>query len=83
MQKKLFWIVSVGFDTTDQISCIRQREFNETVHQLFIDVKKAYDSVRREARVRRQRLPMFQGKELKTVFGPKSKSQTMLRIIQN
>jgi hypothetical protein len=39
--------------TTDQIFCIRQilekkREYNETVHQLFIDFKKAYDSVRRE-----------------------------------
>jgi hypothetical protein len=33
--------------------CIRQIlekkwEYNETVHQLFIDFKKAYDSVRRE-----------------------------------
>jgi hypothetical protein len=33
--------------------CIRQIlekkwEYNETVHQLFIDLKKAYDSVRRE-----------------------------------
>jgi hypothetical protein len=39
--------------TTDQIFCIRQIlekkwEFNETVHQLFVDFKKAYDSVRRE-----------------------------------
>jgi hypothetical protein len=39
--------------TTDQILCIRQIlekkwEFNETVHQLFIDFKKAYESVRRE-----------------------------------
>jgi sorting nexin-29 len=39
--------------TTDQIFCIRQIlekiwEYNETVHQLFIDYKKAYDSVRRE-----------------------------------
>jgi hypothetical protein len=39
--------------TTDQIFCIRQIlekkwEYNETVHQLFIDFKKAYDSVRRE-----------------------------------
>jgi hypothetical protein len=35
--------------TTDQILCIRQiLEYNETVHQLFIDFKKAYDSVRRE-----------------------------------
>ena len=40
--------------TTDQIFCIRQIlekkwEHNEAVHQLFIDFKKAYDSVRREA----------------------------------
>jgi hypothetical protein len=39
--------------TTDQIFCIRQIlekkwEYNETVHQLFIDFTKAYDSVRRE-----------------------------------
>jgi hypothetical protein len=39
--------------TTDQIFCIhqileRKWEYNETVHQLFIDFKKAYDSVRRE-----------------------------------
>jgi sorting nexin-29 len=39
--------------TTSQIFCIRQIpekkwEYNETVHQLFIDFKKAYDSVRRE-----------------------------------
>jgi hypothetical protein len=38
---------------TDQIFCIRQLlekkwEYNETVHQLFIDVKNAYDSVRKE-----------------------------------
>jgi hypothetical protein len=40
--------------TTDQIFYIRQilekkREYNSTVHQLFIDSKKAYCSVRREA----------------------------------
>jgi hypothetical protein len=39
--------------TTDQIFYIRQIlekkwEYNETVHKLFIDFKKAYDSVRRE-----------------------------------
>ena len=39
--------------TTDRIFCIRQIlekkwEFNEEVNQLFIDFKKAYDSVRRE-----------------------------------
>ena len=39
--------------TAEHILCIRQilekkREYNEEVHQLFIDFKKAYDSVRRE-----------------------------------
>jgi len=39
--------------TTDHILCIRQIldkkwEYSETVHQLFIDLKKAYDSVRKE-----------------------------------
>jgi hypothetical protein len=39
--------------TTDQIFCIRQIlekkwEYNETVHQLFVDFKKAYDSIMRE-----------------------------------
>ena len=39
--------------TTDHIFCIRQIpqkkwEYNEAVHQLFIDFKKAYDSIRRE-----------------------------------
>jgi hypothetical protein len=46
----------VGFDvtsTTDQILCIRQTlerkcEYIKTVHQLLIDFKKAYDSVRKE-----------------------------------
>jgi hypothetical protein len=42
-----------NIQTTDQIFCIRQTlgkklEYNETVHQLFVDFKKAYDSVRRE-----------------------------------
>jgi len=39
--------------TTDHIFCIRQIlekkwEYNEAVHRLLIDFKKAYDSVRRE-----------------------------------
>jgi uncharacterized protein (DUF302 family) len=39
--------------TTDQIFCIYQTlekkwEYSETVHQLFTDFKKAYDSVMRE-----------------------------------
>jgi hypothetical protein len=50
-------IISVGFDITDQL-LIRFSAFarygrkkwekNEKVHQLFIDFKKAYDSVRKE-----------------------------------
>jgi hypothetical protein len=47
----------VGFDVTGQLLiiffCIRQIlekkwEYNETVHQLVVDFKKAYVSVRRE-----------------------------------
>jgi sorting nexin-29 len=46
----------VGFDVTDQLLirfCIRQIlekqwEYNGTLYQLFVDFKKAYDSVRRE-----------------------------------
>jgi hypothetical protein len=39
--------------TTDQIFCIchilgKKWEYNETVHQLFVDFMKAYNSVRRE-----------------------------------
>jgi hypothetical protein len=53
----LLGTISVDFDVTDQLlirfsSFIRywekKWEYNETVHQLFIDFKKAYDSVRRE-----------------------------------
>jgi hypothetical protein len=54
---KLLRIIIVGFDVTnkfaDQIfAFFRYRrnkwEYNERVHQLFVDFKKAYDSVRRE-----------------------------------
>jgi hypothetical protein len=46
----------IGFQhnrSTDEIFCIHQMlkkkwDYNETVHQLLIDFKKAYDSVRRE-----------------------------------
>jgi hypothetical protein len=53
---KLFCIIKVDVDVnrtaTDQIFYIRQIlewVYNGTVHHLFIDFKKAYDSVRREA----------------------------------
>jgi hypothetical protein len=47
----------VGFDNrinADHISCnhqilVKKWEYNETVHQLFIDITKAYDSLGREA----------------------------------
>jgi hypothetical protein len=53
---KLLGIISVGFQITDQllISFLihqileKKWEYNETVHQLLIDYKKTYDSVRRE-----------------------------------
>jgi hypothetical protein len=53
MQRILLEIISVDFDVIDHIFCIHQIleekwEYSETVHQLFIDFKEAYDSVRRE-----------------------------------
>ena len=57
MRRKLSGIINVVFNATDRLliiySCIRQIlekkwEYSEEVHQLFIDFKKAYDSVRRE-----------------------------------
>jgi hypothetical protein len=54
---KLLGIISVGSDITDQLlirfsAFIRywrkKWEYSKTVHQLFIDFKKAYDSVRKE-----------------------------------
>jgi hypothetical protein len=44
-------LIRLSASTTAQIICIRQIlkkkwEYNETVHQLFIDFKKAYDSVK-------------------------------------
>jgi hypothetical protein len=53
---KLFGTISVDFEVTlitGQIFCIHQvlekkLEYNKTVHQLFLDLKKAYDSVRGE-----------------------------------
>jgi len=55
--KKIIGDHQCGFrrnrSTIDHIFCIRQIldkkwEYNEEVHQLFIDIKKAYDLVRRE-----------------------------------
>jgi hypothetical protein len=52
------WFINIDFDTKGQlliIHCVsikylwKKWEHNEAVHQLFIDFKKAYDSVRREA----------------------------------
>jgi hypothetical protein len=54
MQRKLLGIFSKrNPSTTDHIFCIRQVlqkkwEYNEAMHQLFVNFNKAYDSVRRE-----------------------------------
>jgi hypothetical protein len=55
VQIKLFGITIVGFDAIDQllICCTPQIlkkkwKYNRAVQQLFIDFKKAYDSVRRK-----------------------------------
>jgi hypothetical protein len=56
MLKKSLRIVSLGFQVTGQLLIInsalfkylRKPEYNEAMHQLFIDFKKAYDSIRRE-----------------------------------
>jgi hypothetical protein len=54
---KLLGTISVGFDETDQLlirfsAFVRywgeKSDYNEAVHQFFIDFKKAYDSVRKE-----------------------------------
>jgi len=51
-------IINVDFDATGQLLIIystfvkyfrKKWEYNEAVHQLFIDFKKAYDSVRKKA----------------------------------
>jgi hypothetical protein len=59
--------------TTDQIFCIRQIlekrwEYNETVHQLFVDLKKAYDSIRREVLYN----ILIENRVLRRIFGPKT-----------
>jgi hypothetical protein len=46
-------IISVDFDVTDQLlirfsALVKKWEYNKIVHQVFVDYKKAYDSVRRE-----------------------------------
>jgi hypothetical protein len=57
MLRKLLRIINVNFDTTGQLlitysalfKYLRKKwKYNEAVHHLFIDFKKAYNSVRRE-----------------------------------
>src|SRR5215469_16355933 len=57
MRRKLLGIITVDSDTTGRLLIIysafvkylrKKWEYNKVVHQLFIDFKKAYDSVRRE-----------------------------------
>ena len=45
MQRKLLGIIIVDFNTTGQI-LEKKLEYSEAVHQLFIDLKKVYDSGR-------------------------------------
>jgi hypothetical protein len=54
---KLLGIIGVGFDVTDKLlirfsAFVRywrkKKQVHETVHQLFIDFREAYDSVKRE-----------------------------------
>ena len=55
--QEIIWNHQCGFrrnmSTTDHTFCIlpigkKKWKYNEAVHQLFIDLKKAYDSIRRE-----------------------------------
>jgi hypothetical protein len=57
MQRKLLGTINVGFEVTGQLLIInpalvrylrKKWQYSETVHQLSLDFKKAYDSVRRE-----------------------------------
>jgi len=57
MRRKLSGIITVAFDVTGRLLIIfsafakylrKKWEYNEEVHQLFIDFRKVYDSVRRE-----------------------------------
>jgi hypothetical protein len=53
---KLLGTINVNLNITDQLlidflhssDTGKKGEYNETIYQLFIDFKKAYDSVRRE-----------------------------------
>jgi hypothetical protein len=45
---KLLGITNVYFDVIGQLIRSSKWEYNGTVHQLFIDFKKAYDSVRKK-----------------------------------
>jgi hypothetical protein len=49
MQMKLLGTTNAAFDIIGQRQILEKKwECNGTVHQLFIDFKEAYDSVRRE-----------------------------------
>jgi Ni/Fe-hydrogenase subunit HybB-like protein len=55
MWMKLLWIISVRFGVTDQLlikffAFVRywKKNYNETLHHLFMDFKKTYYSVRRQ-----------------------------------
>jgi hypothetical protein len=57
MQMKLFGITNVDSDVTDQQlikfsisgrNWKKEKEYNGTIHQLFLDFKKSYDSISKE-----------------------------------
>jgi hypothetical protein len=54
MQRKLLGIINVDFDATDQLQITYSafvkylKKMGIALHQVFIDFKKAYDSVKRE-----------------------------------
>jgi hypothetical protein len=56
VHRKLLGIINVDFNATGQLlitysaflKYVRKMDYKEAVHNLFIDFKKAYDSVRRE-----------------------------------
>jgi hypothetical protein len=57
MQRKLLGIINADFDVTGQLLIIysafikylrkKKRDYNKAVHQLFMDLKRPYDSVRK------------------------------------
>jgi hypothetical protein len=71
---KLLGIIGVDLDLTDQLlhsSDIGEKlEYNETVHQLFVNFKKPYDSVTREVKVKSSLYRPWRPLEFREVEAP-------------